>query len=391
MNIRAPALLLLMLSLLWPCAFPGEGAFPGFLLYALLVVIVLGYLLMMRNLPCRDTAPVLAPLALFLAVSTVSAVSSLHMLAALREVALFALYTMAFYCALVLGSKDWCKERAVKGLVWAASALSLGAVARYGFDIFTGHGSPVRAMAWFPSPNLLGAAIVLLIPLAASGIRKPFPGGVPVALMSAGLVLTMSRSSLAGITAAVLFYYAVMRRNSEKVLLALSVLLVLFCGILLLPSSEVQERFLNIITYRWDLYALMRFDAWKSSLSMWLGSPLCGIGPGNFQFEYPRHALEGPGSYYLFLPHAHSLALQLLVETGVLGVLTFAWWAFAVLRRSCRRSPFLFLGLAAYFFHSLFDYTLWYPPVGFLFFLVAGLAAVAPPHFHRSRSTLHSS
>ena len=57
-----------------------------------------------------------------------------------------------------------------------------------------------------------------------------------------------------------------------------------------------------------------RYQYWVAAVHAFESKPLTGIGPGTFQFYWAQH-----GSLYEFIRNAHSLYLETLAETGVLG------------------------------------------------------------------------
>jgi hypothetical protein len=57
-----------------------------------------------------------------------------------------------------------------------------------------------------------------------------------------------------------------------------------------------------------------RYQYWVAAVHAFDSKPLIGIGPGTFQFYWAQH-----GSLYEFIRNAHSLYLETLAETGVLG------------------------------------------------------------------------
>ena len=57
-----------------------------------------------------------------------------------------------------------------------------------------------------------------------------------------------------------------------------------------------------------------RYQYWVAAVHAFDSKPLIGIGPGTFQFYWAQH-----GSIYEFVRNAHSLYLETLAETGVLG------------------------------------------------------------------------
>ena len=130
---------------------------------------------------------------------------------------------------------------------------------------------------------------------------------------------------------------------------------------------------------------VLRLDIWSRALAMIRDMPLTGIGLDSYaliqtQF-YPGHLL-GPES------HAHNLGMQLTLDMGVVGLLSFLWLmaAFAAvtikaLRRSPEPSERALLagaaaGLAATLGSGLID-SFWGFKLSVLFWLLLGTGVLA--------------
>jgi hypothetical protein len=57
-----------------------------------------------------------------------------------------------------------------------------------------------------------------------------------------------------------------------------------------------------------------RYQYWTAAVHAYESKPLIGIGPGTFQFYWARHA-----PFYEYIRNAHSLYLEVLAETGLIG------------------------------------------------------------------------
>ena len=89
-----------------------------------------------------------------------------------------------------------------------------------------------------------------------------------------------------------------------------------------------------------------RYQYWSAALNAFESRPLTGIGPGAFEFYWAQH-----GSIFEFVRNAHSLYLETLAETGVVGFLLIASLLVIVLAagvlRALRAPPLARAGLAA--------------------------------------------
>jgi O-antigen ligase len=128
----------------------------------------------------------------------------------------------------------------------------------------------------------------------------------------------------------------------------------------------------------------MRIKITTDCIRMFLHHPIAGSGLGTFPTVYPR---DRTFSTTLFINQAHNDYVQLLVETGLLGVLLMAWFLARLYRRATptsRRWEFKWeaalslaalLGCTGILFHSFVDFNLHIPANAALFYALAGLSA----------------
>jgi hypothetical protein len=116
---------------------------------------------------------------------------------------------------------------------------------------------------------------------------------------------------------------------------------------------------------------------WRQALDAWRLEKVGGTGGGTFQLANLRFR----DTYLDTTTEPHSLPLQFLAETGVVGFALFLATAVALLRGSWRRGPELALALVlpAYLLHSLIDIDWDFVAVSAPVFLVAGALAGREP------------
>jgi O-antigen ligase len=110
---------------------------------------------------------------------------------------------------------------------------------------------------------------------------------------------------------------------------------------------------------------------WGQALDAWRGQKLAGTGAGTFQLANLRYR----DSYLDVTIEPHSLPLQFLSETGIVGLILLVATAAALLRGSLRRRGHelaLALVLPAYLVHSLIDIDWDFIAVSAPVFLAAG-------------------
>jgi O-antigen ligase/polysaccharide polymerase Wzy-like membrane protein/tetratricopeptide repeat protein len=117
-----------------------------------------------------------------------------------------------------------------------------------------------------------------------------------------------------------------------------------------------------------------RYDFWRVSLDGFAEHPLAGIGGRGFGPQYLEHARSNETPV-----RAHSLALDALLETGVVGfVLLLGFFIVTAVGVAGRRGTFVgtaALGTLAYFaVHASGDWIWTFPAIGIPFFLILGIA-----------------
>src|SRR5262245_26490799 len=140
-----------------------------------------------------------------------------------------------------------------------------------------------------------------------------------------------------------------------------------------LPNSK--DRFTDAgSNYRWTW--------WKQAWEGWKDHPAAGTGAGSFGFTNLRYRTTSVDQ----ATEPHSLPVQFLTETGVVGVLLFVVAALGLVGAARRRAgPQLALALAlpAYLVHGLLDIDWDFVAVSAPVFLMAGAVAARPERARR--------
>jgi O-antigen ligase len=151
-----------------------------------------------------------------------------------------------------------------------------------------------------------------------------------------------------------------------------------------LGSSAIADRLESLTTAETEPSFVGRHDTWKRTIEAVREHAVLGSGLGSFEIVFVAYA--GPGSNHVW-GQAHNDYLQLLLEAGVVGTLLPLLALGIFLHRTLipqvrdRTRPdwYLTIGLAmalvSMLLHSLVDFSLQIPAVGFLFVVLAGLLA----------------
>ena len=213
-----------------------------------------------------------------------------------------------------------------------------------------------RLTGTFKMPNDLGAYLALSLPFVmgyfvASWRRrtKQKPPiwiilvlGAIVGVMSANLVLTLTRAAWVSTITAIVFlgvYFIViaLRKFSEarqrvtseepghglwkRPLFGATIIIVLLSLSLFLVPHHIKARFQTMIEHPVGFMG-ERPQWWQTALELTRKYPLTGIGLGRFRYEYQT---SGPPEQYNIPYHAHNIYLHIAVEHGIPSLLLFLW------------------------------------------------------------------
>lgn len=177
----------------------------------------------------------------------------------------------------------------------------------------------MRVYSTLENPNVLGEYILLILPVCAALVwQKPNKLSKLVFTLAAGvmfatLILTFSRGCWIGfMVTAGLFVTFVCGKIWGLALIALPFVP------MIIPESIIN-RFASVGDMK-DSSTSYRVYIWMGSLAMVKDFWASGIGPGTEAFKavYPFYSYSG-----IVAPHSHNMFLQILVETGVVGIGVF--------------------------------------------------------------------
>jgi O-antigen ligase len=123
-----------------------------------------------------------------------------------------------------------------------------------------------------------------------------------------------------------------------------------------------------------------RYNYWSGALGVFKGSQYAGRGAGSFEILYPEHMRPGADETRF----AHSLLLQTLAETGLVGLASVCL-VFLVFFLNCSRKMAepsgavlmagVMAGGAVFFVHNLVDYSYYVHETAVVFWFLFGLSA----------------
>ncbi|MEE0775864.1 MAG: O-antigen ligase family protein, partial [Bacillota bacterium] len=239
----------------------------------------------------------------------------------------------------------------------------------------------LRVYSTFGNPNVYGEYLLLAIPMASvmcyiakRPIMKIFYGGTAL-LLILNLGLTYSRGCYLAIMVAI--FIVIWFGARHLMILCIPALAALP---FVMPAS-IFSRFASIINFS-DNSTSYRLSIWQGTVGMLEHYWMLGVGLGEEAFNtvYPLYAHDS-----IFAPHAHSLYLQCLSETGIGGFvllicafLAFLSIAYVAQRRVKGTKTMWFIiammaGVIAFLFQGVFDYVWYNYRVFLLFFITMGI------------------
>ncbi len=219
-----------------------------------------------------------------------------------------------------------------------------------------------RAHSTMGNPIFLGALLSMVVPLtfyrlveARRGHRRALQAcyALLLLLQLAGILITQSRGPVMGLAVALLvggLLWTLTRHQwrMARAIVGVSLVLVLFLVIVNLPNTPLgfvaDLPYLNRLTQvnTIEASAQGRILIWAGAIDLIGAEParwMLGYGPETIRFAYYPHYSADLGHIHgwnVFFDRMHSETLDVLITTGILGLLTYLLF-FTVVAYSCLR------------------------------------------------------
>ena len=179
--------------------------------------------------------------------------------------------------------------------------------------------------------NQMAGYLLYLIPLPLISIffkqkKQAFIWFIPLVFLLAALIFTFSRGAWMSFSISLipLAYYLTRRSKVLKIskYLFLSGLIISFLFLLNSDAftNRVKSISLEFIPSTRTTSGNLRASVFPSSFSAFSDYPLLGVGPGVFRQAFHKYQAQP----WLYTNYAHNHFLQILVETGIFGLLSFS-------------------------------------------------------------------
>lgn len=232
-----------------------------------------------------------------------------------------------------------------------------------------------RVTGSFSNPNVLAVYLLLCHPIALCGMLDPTQSRVRRAFFALTAVaialctvLTWTRGAWLGLLAQLALF--LLFHSAATLTAGILSLPFAVCALAYLPRN-VLHRFMSIGTLA-ESSIRYRIHTWQGVERLLAAHPWgIGVGEKAFCAVYPRYALSGIES----VMHAHSIYLQIALETGVIGLILFlSLVVTALLRGADRRAHFgAGLSLIGVLCMGCFDHLWYFRPLAALFFIMIAM------------------
>ena len=274
------------------------------------------------------TTPLDVPLAIFVIIMGISAVTSFARGNSITIFLVYFAFALSYYTVTNAVTTKKQLVALVMGMLFAGLGVALYGIYQHIFG-FTGADAWIdkemfedistRVISTFGNPNVLGEYLLLLIPVCCGYIfsrTKAFNKLVTVcitAVLCMCMIYTYSRGNWIGLMVAFMLFF--MFYDSRIVWLG--VIALLFAPVL--APQTIIDRILSIGNTS-DSSTSYRVYIWIGTIAMLKDYWLCGIGLGSeaYNLIYPFYSYSG-----IVAPHSHNLYLQIITENGILGIISF--------------------------------------------------------------------
>lgn len=242
----------------------------------------------------------------------------------------------------------------------------------FGFliSLFTFKGSFVSNKYLALNINIVAGFLLLVYPLCFGFIEKnkfPYLFMFLAFVIFAAIAVTKSRSVILSAYAVTFFYFFLFKKNTA------------FKILFFLITSALLTGLIFAFNYKTDWSSISdRLIWWKAAISMFKDYPISGVGFGN----YSALCLTYRPEMSLNTMFTHNSFLQILAETGVVGIIAFIAAAYAVKRNVFINrengvyDPYTkasLISLSAFLIVNIVDYSLLVPLNMLTFFIIAGI------------------
>jgi putative inorganic carbon (hco3(-)) transporter len=244
---------------------------------------------------------------------------------------------------------------------------------------------PVTSILVIMKKGIWRALLILLLLLQVAAMIFSYSRGGWVSLYLTFMILLSSFMYINWVYDPAIIQW---KFNVKNVCLSLGLYLLTGLVVLILWWDKIQAAMFRLAKFGEGASVATRPMFYKGALSMWMDAPIFGKGLGMFAHHFQHYRPKELTKYLSFkdfaVDHTHNEFLEILSETGLVGLLLYATLLILVtrfvwktmLRIRTQESLILlglWCGLFGILFHNLFTVTLRHTPTAFLFWLYLGV------------------
>jgi len=291
--------------------------------------------------------PEYIPLILFLLIALFSAICNRDSIGFMRSISVLGLVAVMFLIGNVISDETNLKRCVYIMLISAIILIIAGIVElpQLASNLKAHHAT--RLTAFYNDANFFAATLQLYIPLALLGTLgflniSSFFSGFLLMLLIVTLIFTFSRMGIIAFITTLIIFTIFSKSNRQRILR-----LILILSTVLIVSTVVISTLINpkVLSTQWqrisDLFVKqqedeaiqLRLSLLKTAKDMLADHPFVGTSLGGYRSKYLEYA-----SSYLDRPHySHNVILQLVSETGVIGLALFTCFIFMYIKATITR------------------------------------------------------
>ncbi|MBD3266628.1 hypothetical protein GF373_08160 [bacterium] len=245
-----------------------------------------------------------------------------------------------YFIPLYVNSENRLKHIIYAGLVIHTLLVLYGFASQMvmGFDIYGDVGYPFFLEHCVYAAFITISFSILLAYMLDYRTREQKPW-LPVltGFFALGIVLTFVRAAWLSIFFLLVFYLYQFRNRRAVVNLIMILLVCMLLGIATLVSTKIGSILIDRAASITDLNYTAnydRIDRWLAAWDMWKDYPIAGVGWGAYPDMYFDYQTELEAFSRDMRMGAHNLYLELMAETGVIGLAVFLFMMYMFFRES---------------------------------------------------------
>jgi len=161
-------------------------------------------------------------------------------------------------------------------------------------------------------------------------------------VVAAAVGLTFVRAAWISVAFMLLYFLLHFRKKSASVNLLLVFLILDLLAVVLVLSTDIGKLVIERVQTIADIGYVAnydRLDRWLAAIGMWKDEPIHGVGYGAYPDVYPKYIVYQLAYSTELRMGAHNLYLEIMAETGVIGISVFLVMLYLFFREAAIQDP----------------------------------------------------